>query len=114
MTKMRNENKQRAYVDYVAEFAERLKKFRLLKGVSCREMSLGLGQSEGYINKIESQKALPSMQNFFNICCYLDVTPEEFFNCFSKDSREELFVDKFARLSEKPQEHILLVIEDLL
>ena len=42
-------------------------------------MSLALGQSESYINKIENGKALPSMQIFFYICEYLGVTPAEFF-----------------------------------
>ena len=47
------------------EFSERLTKLRLKKGVSARDMSLTLGQSESYINRIESQKMLPSMSVFF-------------------------------------------------
>ena len=50
------------------EFSERLTKLRLKKGVSARDMSLTLGQSESYINRIESQKMLPSMSVFFYIC----------------------------------------------
>lgn len=83
-------------------------------GVSCREMSLTIGLSESYINKVENGKTLPSMQNFFYICYYLDVTPEEFFTCFSESSKEQRFFDKFTRLSEQQQKHLLLFIEDLL
>lgn len=105
--------KPKEFVDYEAKFAERLNQLRLIAKVSCREMSLALGQSEGYINKIENGKTLPSMQNFFYICNYLDVTPEEFFTFFPEDSKNQHFLDKFARLPEKQQEHILLFIEDL-
>lgn len=63
-------------------FAQRLFELRNAKNVSARDMSLSLGQSESYINKIENQKALPSMSMFFYMCEYLGVTPEEF---FSKD-----------------------------
>lgn len=110
----RKKKKQTEFIDYEAKFAERLSQLRLLTKVSCREMSLALGQSEGYINKIENGKTLPSMQNFFYICSYLDVTPEEFFTFFPDDSKNQRFYDKFARLPEKQQEHILLFIEDLL
>ena len=61
-------------------FYKRLIQFRMSKGVSAREMSLALGQSSGYINKIENRKSLPSMDQFFNICDYFHVTPKEFFD----------------------------------
>lgn len=60
-------------------FAKRLFELRSEKNVSARDMSLSLGQSESYINKIENRKALPSMNMFFYMCEYLDVTPGEFF-----------------------------------
>jgi len=43
-------------------------------------MSLSLGQSESYINKIENKKSLPSMTGFFYICEHLNVPPKDFFN----------------------------------
>lgn len=49
-------------------------------GVSARDMSLSMGQSVGYINKIESRQNLPSMTGFFYICEFLGITPAEFFN----------------------------------
>ncbi len=59
---------------------ERLAQLRLQKGVSARDMSLSIGQSNSYINTIENKKALPSMQGFFYICEFLGVTPREFFD----------------------------------
>ena len=38
-------------------------------------MSLSLGQSERYINKIENRRTLPSMTGFFYICEYLILKP---------------------------------------
>lgn len=61
-------------------FYQRLIMLRSQKDVSAREMSLSIGQSAGYINTLENQKALPSMAAFFYICEYLGVTPSEFFD----------------------------------
>lgn len=61
-------------------FRQRLVQLRSQKKVSARDMSLSLGQSESYINKIENGKALPSMQSFFYICEYFDITPKDFFD----------------------------------
>ena len=60
-------------------FADRLASLRTEKGVSAREMSIDLGQNESYINRIENGKAFPSMNMFFYICYYLNITPAEFF-----------------------------------
>ena len=64
---------------YEKSFCDRLSKLRIQKGVSARDMSLSIGQNPGYINNIETGKALPSMSNFFYICSYLDITPMDFF-----------------------------------
>ncbi len=61
-------------------FQRRLSQLRIQKGVSARDMSLSLGQSESYINKIENGKALPSMQAFFYICEYFGISPKDFFD----------------------------------
>ena len=62
------------------QFSNRLYQLRMEKGVSAREMSLDLGQNESYINRIENGKSMPSFEQFFNICEYLNVTPKDFFN----------------------------------
>lgn len=65
---------------YKKEFCSRLTRLRMNKDVSARDMSLSLGLSESYINKIENGRTLPSMSTFFDICDYFHITPQEFFN----------------------------------
>lgn len=43
-------------------------------------MSLDIGQNKNYINSIESGKNYPSMVHFFDICEYLHITPQAFFD----------------------------------
>ena len=67
-------------MDYIDWFPTRITELRMQKGVSARDMSLSLGQSESYINKIENKRTLPSITGFFYICDYFGITPQEFFN----------------------------------
>lgn len=85
------------YTDYEEQFIKRLIMLREQKGISARNMSLSIGQNANYINQIESKKTFPSMQNFFYICDYLDVTPEEFFAI--KNKKPELLRETFDNLS---------------
>ena len=59
---------------------ERIITLRSQKNVSAREMSLAIGQNESYINRIENKQAFPSMQAFFYICEYFQISPKEFFD----------------------------------
>lgn len=68
------------YQEFEELFYKRLVQLHAEKGVSARDMSLSLGQSEGYINGIENKNGFPSMTAFFYICDYLGVTPGEFFD----------------------------------
>ncbi len=43
-------------------------------------MSLSLGLSPAYINNIENLVSLPSMDSFFQICEYFDISPSDFFD----------------------------------
>lgn len=61
-------------------FAERLAALRTIKNISAREMSLSIGQNRNYINQIENKKMFPTMQVFFYICEYLNITPKDFFD----------------------------------
>ena len=61
-------------------FAERITSLRNQQNVSAREMSLALGQNGSYINRIENKLALPSMQAFFYICEYFQISPQQFFD----------------------------------
>ncbi|MCO5384514.1 helix-turn-helix transcriptional regulator [Desulfosporosinus sp.] len=60
--------------------SERIAKLRTMKKVSARDMSLSIGQNENYINHIENGKSMPSMQVFFYICEYFNISPKEFFD----------------------------------
>ena len=77
------------------KFGERLAKLREIKGVSAREMSLSIGLSENYINKIENGKSLPSLGVFFEICDYLEISQKDFFDEDTTDPSQvkELITD---------------------
>ncbi len=95
-------------------FAERLAQLRLKKGVSARDMSLSLGQSENYINTIENKKSFPSMTVFFYICEYLAITPQEFFDRGSGNpvKLNEIVAD-LKKLDDNALTHIAEVIKGL-
>ena len=61
-------------------FADRMASLRMKRSVSAREMSLTIGQNESYINRIENKQTIQSMQAFFYICEYFQITPKDFFN----------------------------------
>lgn len=63
----------------------RITQLRLDKGVSEYQMSYDLGHSRGYIYNISSGKSLPSMTEFFSICDYFGISPNEFFDTGQKN-----------------------------
>ena len=75
-------------------FIKRLASLREQKGVSAREMSLALGQNESYINRIENGKTFPSLQAFFYICEYLQVSPKDFFD---EENPAPVKIDRIAK-----------------
>lgn len=58
----------------------RITQLRLKKGVSEYQMSYDLGHSRGYVYNISSGKALPPLKEFFAICDYFGITPQQFFD----------------------------------
>lgn len=101
-------------MDYAQWFAQRLAQLRIEKGVSSRDMSLSLGQSESYINKIENRRTLPSMSGFFSICDYFGIQPQDFFNTeLSSPGKAAEIFQAIGRLPPHKAEHILQVIKDL-
>lgn len=60
--------------------AERITELRLKKDVSEYQMSLDLGKNKSYIQNISSGRSLPSMSQFYEICRYFEITPQEFFD----------------------------------
>ena len=59
---------------------ERITQLRLKKGVSEYQMSYDLGHSRGYVYNISSGKALPPLKEFFAICDYFGISPQQFFD----------------------------------
>lgn len=101
-------------MDYIEFFYKRITDLRMQKGVSARDMSLSLGQSESYVNKIENKRALPSFTGFIYICEYLGVTPQEFFDAQDVRPRQNKeMVQAINKLTATQAEHILQVIKDL-
>lgn len=101
-------------MDYVEWFYSRLTELRMQKGVSARDMSLSLGQSESYINKIENRRTLPSFTGFLYICEYFGLTPQEFFNASaaSPNKTKEL-LRELEKLTPTQTEHILQLVRDI-
>ena len=103
------------FMDYLEWFYQRISELRIQKGVSARDMSLSLGQSESYINKIENKRTLPSMTGFFYICDYLNITPQEFFNTdATAPQKSKELLREIERLTPEQTDHIMLVIRDLI
>ena len=67
-------------MDYEEFVKDRITQLRLRKGVSEYQMSYDLGHSRGYIYNISSGKALPPLKEFFAICDYFQITPQQFFD----------------------------------
>ena len=101
-------------MDYVQLFRDRLTDLRIQKGVSARDMSLSLGQSESYINKIENCRTLPSFTGFIYICEYFELTPQEFFNSnAAAPSKTRELVEELEKLTPVQTEHILQIVRDI-
>lgn len=101
-------------MDYIEFFYKRLTDLRIQKGVSARDMSLSLGQSESYINKIENRHTLPSLTGFIYICEYFGITPQEFFNTDSASPQKaKAILLELEKLTPEQAEHVLLLVKDL-
>ena len=102
------------FIDYLDWFPKRITELRLQKGVSARDMSLSLGQSESYINKIENKRTLPSMSGFFYICEYLGLAPQEFFNVDSSiPQKSKEILEEIEKLYHAQADHIMKISKDI-
>lgn len=90
------------FADGEAYIRSRITQLRQAAGVSEHKMSLDLGKSGSYIRSISSGTALPSMREFFRICEYFNITPEEFFHCMDTTSPDPVtnIVNRLHDLSE--------------
>lgn len=89
-------------------FRTRLTQLRINKGLSEYQLSYDLGHSRGYINNITSGKSLPSMNEFFSICEYFNITPADFFD--TKHSNPELLSKTIEEINSLDEEDMLLIL----
>ena len=92
------------YEDFVRE---RITRLRLKKGVSEYQMSYDLGHSRGYVYNISSGKALPPMKEFFAICEYFEITPQQFFD---EDTTNPELIQKAIEGMNKLDENDMLML----
>ena len=101
-------------MNYEDLFGERLQKLREQKNVSGREMSLSIGQNDSYINRIENKKNFPSMQCFFYICEYLNISAEEFFDFDNTNPRQlQELIEDLKSLDEEQIKNIHGIVKGL-
>lgn len=74
------ETEQDTLEQMMSFIANRIRTLRETKGIAAHAMSLELGQNNAYINKIENEKANPSLEGLFYICEYFNITFAEFFD----------------------------------
>ena len=99
---------------YENEFQTRLAQLREQKGVSARDMSLSIGQNPGYINNIETGKALPSMSGFFYICEFLELEPKDFFDTGSSNPEKlNNLINDLKKLDDKQLDSIASIVQGL-
>ena len=102
-------------MDYLNWFPARITELRTQKGISARDMSLSLGQSESYINKIENKRTLPSMAGFIYICEYLGITPQDFFNADAPaPQKAKELLSELEKLTASQADHVLQIIKDII
>ncbi|MBQ3105742.1 MAG: helix-turn-helix transcriptional regulator [Lachnospiraceae bacterium] len=96
------------------KFYSRLSDLRIQRNFSARDLSLSLGQSAGYINKIENKKSVPSMLMFFAICEQLNISPKEYFDDeVENPGLLQEAVEELKRLKPEQLRHLLAVMKDL-
>ncbi len=94
------------YEDFVRE---RITQLRLKKGVSEYQMSYDLGHSRGYVYNISSGKALPPLKEFFAICDYFEISPQQFFD--KQVAHPELVEKTLDGIKDLEENDILLLLD---
>lgn len=91
------------------QIANKIRDIRRKKGISARKMSLELGQSPAYMNRIELGKMTPSLSAFLRICDFLDTLPQSVFDTEESDDIEKLLLS----LSKEQRLSIINIIKQM-
>ncbi len=93
---------------------QRIAFLRTNKKISARELSLRLGQSEGYINAIENGKSNPSVQMLQYICEELGVSMRDFYDTENQypDLIKEI-IKEAKKLDRQSLESVLNVMKNM-
>ena len=67
-------NQERKTKKYYEIIRKNIKKIRLMKNISEKELSLRINASRDYINRVEKNKVNPSLEYLFRICDELDIS----------------------------------------
>ncbi len=87
--------------------ARRITELRMKKNVSEYQMSRDLGHGRSYIQNIVARRSNPSMQEFFGICEYLNVSPAVFFEeRIEEPMLVQCALEGIKRLSERELEAV--------
>jgi len=98
----------------LVNFGLRLAKLRNAKCVSARDMSISIGMSPNYINKIERGKSRPSMDAFFDICDYLNISQKDFFDEENDDPKKfGEYAAALMALDSTTQSHVAGIVKEL-
>ena len=108
--KMKNKNLD----DYKVYIQNRITELRIARGITEREMSLGLDKSDAYINKIANGKSGVSLPALADICDYFGITMADFFDGMIKNPmlHQELR-DGLLELSDHDIELVRTIINRL-
>ena len=87
---------------------DRITQLRLQKGVSEYQMSYDLGHSRSYVYNISSGKALPPLKEFFAICDYFEITPQQFFN--ESEQNPELVQKALTGMKQLNEDDMLMLL----
>lgn len=94
------------------KFANRLAELIVQNNISKEDLSLSIGHTSQYIEKIINKKIFPSLKDFFKICDYLKIAPEKFFNYYSQDSELDKKIKKqLCQLNEKELKCITEIVK---
>jgi transcriptional regulator with XRE-family HTH domain len=94
--------------------ARRLAKLRTEMGVSARDMSLSMGQSNNYVSNIENGKASPSIQGLFIICGHLKISLKDFFDEGNTNpSLLNELIEEHKPMNSKALEHLLGFVREM-